>query len=161
MRAASTPRVPASSSLHACSAHSRKQIFPEPSTWAIVRTIIGSRQWHKGAAGRSFIMKFAQVRALIQIMKVRSPDRMSPTNRLVNHAFRVAVDVRKLERKCKTIGIGFGGGGLPYLRSRLPVLAGFPQTKTVIATNLLSASRLTAGAAGFLILTHSRERPER
>src|SRR5215471_11528150 len=95
MRAASTPRVPASSSLHACSAHSRKQIFPEPSTWAIVRTIIGSRQWHKGAAGRSFIMKFAQVRALIQIMKVRSPDRMSPTNRLVNHAFRVAVDVEE------------------------------------------------------------------
>ena len=69
----------------------------------IVRTsCIGSWQWHEGEAGRSFFMKFIQVRASIYFLKGRSSDRES-TNKLMNYAFCVGVDVEIPELKCKTI----------------------------------------------------------
>src|SRR5262245_23199281 len=55
-----------------------------------------------GTRGVEFFMKFIQVRASIYFLKGRSSDRES-TNKLMNYAFCVGVDVEIPERKCKII----------------------------------------------------------
>ena len=56
----------------------------------------------RGRSGSLILHEFIQVRASIYFLKGQSSDRES-TNKLMNYAFCVGVDVEIPERKCKTI----------------------------------------------------------